>query len=318
MGQGKIGSSLLPESIRRDKMWAEKTKWFIGAAALFLVGAAIPYGRWYFDNSQFHDAEHASTVSNIESLKQQVGRLDTEWSAIESAGAPEKQRMLNVLSLPAGHDLWPQINSMLYSTLPQNAPDARRELSSSKLDDIKKIKRGDRNQIIVSASVARYTSDLTPQLDDLASHADTTAVSTIPFESGGGGAAMSDHPDYGVAAIVSADGSAGPPPKPQRGFIITMNVSTPRTQGVQLIESFNEALKAIPATADRPLQVLQAKIVHQQQVKDDPIRMQALISDYNAKQAAKAAAAAAALSASAATGNPADMAPAGADTAGRT
>jgi len=52
MGQGKINSSLLPERIRRDKMWAEKTRWFIGAAALFLVGAMIPYGRWYMDSSR--------------------------------------------------------------------------------------------------------------------------------------------------------------------------------------------------------------------------------------------------------------------------
>ena len=72
MVQGKIGSSLLPERIRRDKMWAEKTKWFVAAAALFIVGAAVPYGRIYFENSQFKDTEHAGLVQNIDTVHQQA------------------------------------------------------------------------------------------------------------------------------------------------------------------------------------------------------------------------------------------------------
>jgi len=34
MGQGKIDSSLLPQEIRKAKIWQEKTKWFATAAGI--------------------------------------------------------------------------------------------------------------------------------------------------------------------------------------------------------------------------------------------------------------------------------------------
>src|SRR5436305_1079718 len=46
MGQGKIESSLLPLEIKRAKIWQEKTRWFIGAAAVFLLAAGVKYGTY--------------------------------------------------------------------------------------------------------------------------------------------------------------------------------------------------------------------------------------------------------------------------------
>ena len=53
MGQGKITSSLLPEKIRRERMWRDKTKWFALAASLFVIGTAVPIGRLYADHWAF-------------------------------------------------------------------------------------------------------------------------------------------------------------------------------------------------------------------------------------------------------------------------
>jgi type IV pilus assembly protein PilM len=39
MGQGKIGSSLLPREIQVEKIWREKTKWFAAAAAICIAAA---------------------------------------------------------------------------------------------------------------------------------------------------------------------------------------------------------------------------------------------------------------------------------------
>jgi type IV pilus assembly protein PilM len=288
MNQGKISSSLLPEAIRRDKMWAEKSKWFMGAAALFLVGAAIPYGRWYMDSSGFDSNQ--SIRDSIDGMKTQAQQLDSQWAQIEGAGATEKQKMLNVLALPAGRDVWTQINTLIYSTLPQNLPDAPKELSSSNPDDLKKIKRADRNQLLISNLVSSYTSDLAPLIADLARSADSTGVAAIPGEGNG----ATDFGGHG--AIASPSGGMGgsdtmaPPAKTQRGFIITMKVTTPSRLGVQVVENFNAALKAVVPTTDRPIQVLEAKIAQQNRIRDNPQRIQAMIADWQRRQQEKAAA----------------------------
>src|SRR5688572_6774422 len=54
MGEAKINSSLLPEKIRRERMWKEKTKWFAAAAALVLVGTGVAAGSAQY-NKLLHD-----------------------------------------------------------------------------------------------------------------------------------------------------------------------------------------------------------------------------------------------------------------------
>ena len=54
MGQGKIGSSLLPQEIRRAKVWQEKTKWFGAAAAVCVLAAGVKFGAWYWHNTRMN------------------------------------------------------------------------------------------------------------------------------------------------------------------------------------------------------------------------------------------------------------------------
>jgi type IV pilus assembly protein PilM len=294
MGQGKIGSSLLPETIRRDKMWAEKTKWFIGAAALFLVGAAIPYGRIWLDNSQLKSQDNQALADQISTVQQRATKADQEWSKIETAGTDEKQIMLNVMGLATGKDIWPQINELIYNTLPQNSDQKQPELSTGKLEDIKKIPRNQRNQIIITGEVAKYQSDMSLVIGpgmDISTHADITGVSTIPMESGGamGGDNFTAHSDLGFAAPMGDNGqTAAPTGKPERGFIITLKLSTPNASGYVMVQKLNAALTALTASPARPLEIRQAKIVRTTKVKDDPTLMAALVSAYNARQKDKA------------------------------
>jgi type IV pilus assembly protein PilM len=286
MGQGKISSSLLPERIRRDKMWAEKTKWFVGAAALFMVGAAIPYGRIYLENNQFHSSENETINQNISQVKSQATAADTAWSKIEGEGAADKQKMLNVMSVPTGKDLWPEINTLIYDTLPQNGDAKQKELSSTNPEDIKRIPREKRNQIIISTLVSKYYPDMSlvlgPVLD---SKADMQGVATIPYENGGEGGFTGGRNDTGYQG--PADATGAPPAKVERGFIITMKLSTPSERGAELVEKFDDALKAATASTDRPLEIRQAKIVTQSKIKDDQTRISAMIAEYNARQKAK-------------------------------
>src|SRR5205814_9643257 len=56
MGQSKITSSLLPQTIRRQKVSQEQTKWFATAAALFVVGSLGAGARWYLSDCCYDSA----------------------------------------------------------------------------------------------------------------------------------------------------------------------------------------------------------------------------------------------------------------------
>jgi type IV pilus assembly protein PilM len=66
MGESKITSSLLPGKIRREKLWKEKTKWFAAAAALFVVGTAVPLTSYFVHNMRF-EANGTSAAASRES-----------------------------------------------------------------------------------------------------------------------------------------------------------------------------------------------------------------------------------------------------------
>ena len=133
---------------------------------------------------------------------------------------------------------------------------------------------------------AKYVADIGKLLssgDDLASKANVTGVNTIPAETGSSGMGEfmtmqggMDAPAYGQDSSVDSSGGAAPP-KAERGFIITMKLSTPSARGVEIVERFNDALKAATPTDDRPLEVRQAKMVRKWKIKEDPSRVSALV-----------------------------------------
>src|SRR3954463_11673044 len=85
VGEGKISSSLLPASIRREKVWKEKTPIFASAAACFVVGTGIALGGYFLQNLKYEGA--ANIRGDISKIQSDATRLDTDWAAIESAGA---------------------------------------------------------------------------------------------------------------------------------------------------------------------------------------------------------------------------------------
>ena len=292
MGQGKISSSLLPEQIRREKMWAEKTKWFVGAAALFMIGAAVPYGRWYWDNSQFNSQDNQEILNNITRVQSNAADLDGKWSKIESAGGPEKQRLLNAKFIGEKKDLWPLINTLIYNTYPQNAPDAQPELASTDPAVIKKVKRGDRNQILQLGQVHHYVSDmagvLSPTIDLLP---DSTLLSVIPMETGGiggNGGGMGSYGGPGMSPTFGTPPAAGATPsKPERGFIITLKLTTPSTRGIDIIAKFNSALMNIKPSPEFPFEVRNARIVAPMKLREDQNWVSYMLGLYQAKEREK-------------------------------
>ncbi len=327
MGQGKISSSLLPEVIRREKMWREKTKWFAAAAALFVLGATVPYGRYYFENWQLQQA--ASTRDDIATVQTKAQDLDTAWSGIEQSGGPDRQRISNVRSIESYRSLWSTIISDIHQTLPQFASDAPKELTSNDPAELKKIPRAQRRQILVDRCVSKYYPDLTTVLTDpnlghfandsvniqmdnagasvssfLQSNAFAPGITPdaqMPLDNSGGTGGTGSTGDTGNG---NGDaGTSGPvAANAQRGFVITVKCTTPYADGVGLVGStFIPNLLALkPGMPNKPYAVVKAVIANKSSVANNQTRISKLVADYQAKmlkQAADAAAAAAAAAA---------------------
>ena len=280
MGQGKINSSLLPEHIRRAKMWREKNKWFAAAAALFVAGAGVAYGSYYLSAGQMDTEANRNRHDDITKVENQAKQLSTEWDTIEGSGGPDLQRIKNVEALAMDRGVWPQVNSLLHATLPQFGPNVPPEFAAGDPAAIKKVPRGDRKQVVISAYTSRYAPDLTAALaaPDLSAFVDSTIDQPAPAG-----------PTSDLGPLVNpAGGAATTAADPtKRGFIITLKVSTPNAAGPAVFVKYLADLKASPPSPERPWKVAGGTIVKQQAVGADQTRLRAMEVAYQAAQKAK-------------------------------
>jgi type IV pilus assembly protein PilM len=287
MGQGKIGSNLLPIQIRKEKMWREKTKWFIAAAAMVVLGAGVGFGREWFEEHAFHDPDHTAVAQQIDHTET-IGNSDVrDWAKIETDGTAARNAINNVLALKDGKDVWPQLDRAVAASLPQNATGADPALSSGDIEALKKIPRGNRNQVVIESMVSEYVPDLNeliahPELlPDRANIQGAEAPSgqadgfngggggqpAPSFAMGGGGGGAGGMRGGGGQAFNNGgnggQGGGNNNAEPQRGYIITMKLLTPNTRGtgIGIIEDLIGTLSAIHGTPDRPFEFKEVRLV---------------------------------------------------------
>jgi type IV pilus assembly protein PilM len=247
MGEGKITSSLLPERIRREKMWREKTKWFATAAALFVAAAGVGVGSWYANDMAANSAMARDNHEKVVATTAKAERLNRAWSAIESSGLDERMRIGNLLALVAGRDVTAALVQDLASAVP---PD---KLTPAQL---KATARNKRQMIEHWGWTTRYEPDITRFL------APTMTEDQFNLEAEKGSSSGSTYnPGF---SPVGAPGVPGYPMRPmsgrptpnmnmpmpqmptapvatpgggptQRGLIVTMQVRTPYADASGLV-----------------------------------------------------------------------------------
>ncbi|MDQ3441154.1 MAG: type IV pilus assembly protein PilM, partial [Planctomycetota bacterium] len=287
LGEGKISSSLLPARIRREKLWQEKTKWFGAAAALFVLGTAIPYGAWFIHKMQYDNA--AADRSTIAGVASAAGALDTDWQAIESSGANERMRITNIRSLTEYRDLWPHLLRDINSAIPKLPPDPAK---------IKAIPRKERQQINVENIITRYEPNIgvavaDPEFRKFAGATGTGASTggfSAPAAVGGMGMGMGmegdemmmEDPAMGMGAMPAAPAPVAgatvtPGATTGHGFIITVTGTTPHADPAALltdtlIKSLEEmSLDKLPK--DKKYYVAKAEIVTTTPLRANQARM---------------------------------------------
>jgi type IV pilus assembly protein PilM len=281
MGQGKIGSSLLPEHIRQAKIWREKNKWFATAAALFVCGAGVAYGSYYVSAQQMASPDNLDLRQKITQVQQDGTRLSNEWDLVQAAGAGDLQRVRNVQALGEHRGIWPQINSVLYESLPQFAPGAPADIGKGDLAALKKVPRGERQQVVLSAVTSKYVSDLTPWIPsstDLSGAVDRQ-IDILPTATGGMDIS-GNLPATGTPTVANAP----------RGFLLTLKCSTPNRTGAAMFVKYLSDLTAAEPTGERPIKVVNSAPIHVGLVKDDRSRMDELVRIWKDKETLRKAA----------------------------
>jgi type IV pilus assembly protein PilM len=323
MGQGKIESSLLPQEIRKAKIWQEKTKWFAAAAAVFLLGAGVPFGVYYLHNDKFQTNAN-SIQKTIDNTLSQAERNDREWTTIESSGGPDKARIINVNSLQQYRDVWGDLWFDITKALP-----AQNAMAPEK---VAQIPRADRQQIFIESVNSRYepqlaaTLKLDPEQFKLLAQPSTgggggaNAAAYVPAAAAGdrfsgganfnrGGAAYDDggRPIGRGRGIIGERGfvptpvapvtpvptpGAAPAETEDRGYLVTIVLTSPNKNAPQLVDTtfkdvLLERVSHLNAFKDKKgYYIARAMIVSARQISSDEERKTKLKQDYTEKRAA--------------------------------
>jgi type IV pilus assembly protein PilM len=233
MGDAAINSSLLPQKIRRERMWRDKTKWFGAAAAMFVVGTAVAYGSYYYAHQQ-DDNDVAANQGKINSTLTEAKRLDGQWNSIADSGGKDRAQIVQFNGLLAGRDVWNPVLRDILSTLPPgpNTPDELKAMMA--------IPRGKREMIVARDISTRYEPDLGSALA-----MDDSAFSQLA----GGGERSGINRSGPMPAPAAA--TVTPADKPSRGYLITLHVTTPNANGDDHItKTVVNALRQLGETSD--------------------------------------------------------------------
>jgi len=270
MEEAKITASLLPEHIRREKLWLDKTKWFAAAAATFVLGTALMGARYFVENSNYTAAKSVRE-SNKAAIIQANG-LKANWNSQIQAQKvqTDREQIQAIKRIEDYRELWPGRGAQGALGARQGILDAilERIPSGGDLKQLEKIKRPERRQIVIRSILSEYRNDLRDVItainggQDLAAFISPetgAALSGRPADSVGsgpavGGAVISRAARGATEAELNRRWAAGaqnvPQPQPQvqaqvvppRGYVITVYGSTPNSSGESFI---NEALREI-------------------------------------------------------------------------
>ncbi|HWB54763.1 MAG TPA: type IV pilus assembly protein PilM [Tepidisphaeraceae bacterium] len=261
MGEGKITSSLLPQHIRRAKLWKEKTKWFGIAAALFVVGTGIAYGRAYLEQIKGESSSAETAQQKINTIETTAQKYDRDWDSLSSAGAADRQAIANYQSLLDYRHIWPNLLISIRNSLPTPQPD----VASGIKDRILKIPRGDRKQIVIDSIDAFYYSDLKSVLASPPPSGWTTFAPTPGTQAG-----SPPSPPQNVDTSTLG-------PSPMRGFILTIVCTTPNRRGYAFVsQTFIDALQKLGYSPDRNFAVARVQMVHTMKLGMLPNRLSAI------------------------------------------
>ena len=282
MGEGKIQSSLLPASIRRERMWKEKTKWFGTAAALMVAGTGLAYGSIYLAKSAGDLTPGQGSAGKNDTLLRQANDFSRRWGEIENKGAPDRDLINYYFSLNEYRTLWANLLVDIRKSIPEPQAEVKQGLAEWNATKLKSIPRGQRNLLLLDDLSCQYV----PNMDLVLNDPDFRKYAGVASAGGGEPAGMRPMggPPPGMPHMGAPTPAAGGATAP-RGLLITVHCTTPFANGPALVQSGFVAnlLKInVPYLAAKRYVVAKATIISAQQLEKNPNRLAEIAATYSA------------------------------------
>ncbi len=302
LGDAAITSSLLPTHIRQDKMWRDKTKFFVAAGVMGVAAAMIALASLLLNEGALSRGQNAQ--NQIKTIKDTANRLGTEWQSVAGGGVAELQIVRNVNTLRDGMSYWPGLSADLLTALPGPRGDVAAALAGQ-LGDPTTYDEADKAAVVATPRAQRtfvqlhemqsvYTDDVGALVDN-ASVFYTNARLVLSGSRPRSGAADGADAGFGDLSAAAGGGAEG---GPRRGFIIKLVLLTPasvegRPSVYDLLgdagsESLRQRLEQLAPSAERPdlpYKISLASMSDAQPLKDSPEVLESLRERYEARQA---------------------------------
>ncbi len=163
LGMARIESNLLPTSVARSMAWANKTKYFIGAAVMLLIVCLMVLGRVGLDRVSFARNESTRAMNKrVVAQAEDARKVKDDYEMQKS----EFQAKLEAQFAKFQHrEVVPSLYDMLLSALPnaENTPDQRELFLAYDHGDaatVRSIPRPKRKQLIVTHISTYFSDDL--------------------------------------------------------------------------------------------------------------------------------------------------------------
>jgi len=153
IGLGPVDINLTPRKVLREQLWAQKTKWFAGAAALAVLASGAMFIRGLLDRTALQSGPAVETANVVESVIRQGKQFRSQYQALESEGArgAGAETMRNLL---ADRRVWPQLVDDVTSAIASAGPNP--VLLGESRDAILEVKAKDRRLIELEKLKGEY------------------------------------------------------------------------------------------------------------------------------------------------------------------
>ena len=197
-----VSPNILPAGLIRQQVWRTKSKWNIAAAACIAAAAVIPVMRLTLDKAAYASANEQnnstiqSAISVAESKVQKLKEVEKE---------DPRPRIENIRAIHDYREFWPLLMLDVQQALA--AATVQPELKAGDPEEIKKIPRRDRREIVLRSIETQYLPD-----------------GREASSGGRGGAPMGGFPGMGGSSEGESEASSE---APSRAMLVTLYGVTP-------------------------------------------------------------------------------------------
>jgi type IV pilus assembly protein PilM len=156
IGLAPIDVNLAPVKALRDQMWAAKTKWFAGAAAVAVLAAGLMFVAPVMTDAALESAEAKQTDQLISNVVNQGKRFQSEYRELEAA-ANLGFRAENLRRLTDDRRVWPALIDDVSSAIAAARPQI--ELIGESAELIAQVPPAERRSVSLESLNGTYSFD---------------------------------------------------------------------------------------------------------------------------------------------------------------